>query len=60
MVMYNVDYESNDITKTVSVIAESITHALDMVDIMNENNIFYGGIKDCRFVQKIDVLLIEK
>ena len=60
MIMYNVDYKSNNVIKTVSVVAESITHALNLVDTMNANNIFYNGIVDCRFVQKIDVLLIEQ
>ena len=60
MIMYNVDYKSNNVIKTVSVVAESITHALNLVDTMNANNIFYNGIIDCRFVQKIDVLLIEQ
>ena len=60
MVMYNVTYEYCNLIAEVTVIAKSITHALDMVDAMFEGNPLYQGVVDCVFVQRIKMLLIEE
>lgn len=60
MVMYNVTYEYCHLIGEVTVIAKSITHALDLVDTLYEGNPLYQGVVDCKFVQRINTLLIEE
>lgn len=66
MVEYLVKYTVDDeikITCECTVIARSITHALDLVDTYVEQE--WPGAKtreicSCEFVKRIDMLLIEK
>ena len=64
MVEYLVKYTVDDeITCECTVIAKSITHALDLVDTYIEQE--WPGAKtheicSCEFVKRIDMLLIEK
>ena len=64
MVEYLVKYTVDDkITCECTVIAKSITHALDLVDTYAEQE--WPGAKtheicSCDFVKRIDMLLIEK
>ena len=64
MVEYLVKYIVDDeITCECTVIAKSITHALDLVDAYIEQE--WPGAKiheiySCEFVKRIDMLLIEK
>ena len=64
MVEYLVKYTVDDeITCECTVIAKSITHALDLVDTYVEQE--WPGAKiheiySCEFVKRIDMLLIEK
>ena len=64
MVEYLVKYTVDDeITCECTVIAKSITHALDLVDTYVEQE--WPGAKiheiySCEFIKRIDMLLIEK
>lgn len=64
MVEYLVKYTLDDeFTYECTVIAKSITHALDLVDVYIEKE--WPGVKkyevcSCEFVKRIDMLLIEK
>ena len=64
MVEYLVKYIVDDeITCECTVIAKSITHALDLVDTYIEQEFLYAKtheICSCEFVKRIDTLLIEK
>lgn len=64
MVEYTVDAKKYDgTTVSMTVIATSITHALDLVDLYIEDT--YGKLEDwevesCTFVKRIKTCLIEK
>ena len=64
MVEYLVRYTVDDkITCECTVIAKSITHALDLVDTYIEQEFLDAKtheICSCEFVKRIDMLLIEK
>lgn len=64
MVEYLVKYTVDDkITCECTVIAKSITHALDLVDTYVEQkwpDAKTHEICSCEFIKRIDMLLIEK
>lgn len=64
MVEYLVTYVVDKIyTFECTVIAKSITHALDLVDVyIKEKNPFLKSseILSCEFIKKIDTLLVEQ
>lgn len=64
MVEYLVKYTVDDeITCECTVIAKSITHALDLVDTYVEQewpDAKIHEIYSCEFIKRIDMLLIEK
>ena len=64
MVEYLVKYIIDDkITYECTVIAKDITHALDLVDIYVEQewpDAKTHEICSCKFIKRIDILLIEK
>lgn len=62
MVEYTVTIKKNRTgeTKELTVIAESISHALDLVDLYLDEDEKDWEIHDCIFIKRIKTCLIER